>query len=184
MVRKAALPIPTKASKARVHEFAEHVASEVGFTPGAPLEPIVAKLGGTIVFGGTPHAASGVQESISVKASGDFVIYLPTTTSPQRDRFTIAHELGHLFLHFPMVQKSAPNTGMAATRWVDPDDKEQQRAEWEANWFAAGFLMPEAPFKMRWASRDAAFTRTMSLAAFFDVSEQAIEVRAKSPGLT
>jgi Zn-dependent peptidase ImmA (M78 family) len=74
---------------------------------------------------------------------------------------------------------------MIATRWVDEGNAEQQRAEWEANWFAAGFLMPETVFRAQWhASGNVFLPRTMRMAKFFDLSESAIEIRAKSLALT
>jgi hypothetical protein len=48
MSTKAERPIPTNAAKARVHRFAEDVASQLQFMPGNELEPLVAKLGGQI----------------------------------------------------------------------------------------------------------------------------------------
>jgi hypothetical protein len=39
-------------------------------------------------------------ESSRVTADGSFQIFLPNYTSRKRDRFTVAHEIGHFFLHF------------------------------------------------------------------------------------
>ena len=60
---------------------------------------------------------------------------------------------------------------MRATRWVDENDKIQQRAEWEANWFAAGLLMPESEFRVT-MNNGASYN-----AAKFNVSKRAAEVR-------
>ncbi len=50
-----------------------------------------------------------------------------------RDRFTLSHEIGHLILH----------TGIALARGPDPSDhKPYEDSEWQANTFAAEFLMP------------------------------------------
>jgi Zn-dependent peptidase ImmA (M78 family) len=98
-------------------------------------------------------------------------------TSAQRDRFTIAHELGHFFLHFPKVQSAHPDDGMKAYRWVESSDTTNQRCEWEANWFAASFLMPETLFRKLYVNDIA------HCAAAFDVSEKACKVRASSLGL-
>jgi Zn-dependent peptidase ImmA (M78 family) len=78
-----------------------------------------------------------------------------------------------------MVQRESPGAGMVATRWVDASDPDQQRAEWEANWFAAAFLMPSDAFRRTFdVYKDVART-----AAAFGVSEQAAEIRARSIGL-
>lgn len=177
-------PIPTNVVKTRIHSLAERAAAALNLRAGDALEPVVARLGGRIVY----HSPSQLQndakapESIVVRSSRDFTLYLPTTTSLVRDRFTIAHELGHFFLHWPMVQRKCPGSVMVATRWVDASDTAQQRAEWEANWFAAAFLMPEVTFRSSWVA-SAPGDRVTSIAAAFGVSDQAAQIRAQTLGL-
>jgi predicted transcriptional regulator len=173
-------PIATNAAKSLIHRFAEEVAKHVGLNPGDPLQSVVERLGGRISYHSPFVPQGSAPPSIEVESPHKFVIHIPSTTSPQRDRFTIAHELGHLFLHYPMVQKEHPGQPMIATRWVDQSDFSQQRAEWEANWFAAGFLMPEAEFRDAFRAHG---DRLVPVATLFDVSEQAANVRAKSLGL-
>lgn len=50
-----------------------------------------------------------------------------------KDRFTIAHELGHLFLHA---------NGVALARTSNEDLKPYEDTEWQADQFAAELLMP------------------------------------------
>lgn len=95
-------------------------------------------------------------------------------TSSERDRFTIAHELGHYFLHFPLVRKKFPGASMVATRWVDETDTDQRRAEWEANWFAAAFLMPNDLFK---ADADLSSNDIQYLSLKYGVSMHAAQIR-------
>lgn len=173
-------PIPTNASKASVHDFAERVAKSLSFGAGDPVEPLVARLGGRLVFRDPIGFESSLPESIRVQPDRTFTIYLPTMTSLVRDRFTVAHELGHYFLHYPLVRERDPTASMVATRWVDMSDPVQQRAEWEANWFAAGFLMPADQFKAVHAKFDG---EVYNLASHFVVSTQAAEIRAKTLGL-
>jgi hypothetical protein len=169
-------PMPTNASKISVSRFAEHIAKDLKFNPGDPIEPVVSALGGAISF--KNPVGSEKPDSIRVQPDGTYQIFLSTMTSQKRDRFTIAHELGHFFLHFPLVQKANPGAGMRATRWVDDSDPIQQRCEWEANWFAASFIMPEREFRDSY--RIGGIT---SVAEDFDVSGSAAEVRARSLGL-
>lgn len=168
-------PLPTRASKKAVSDFAEEVAVQVNYEPGMPIEGLVADLNGGITY---RNAVGDRPESIQVEPDRQFQIFLPTMTSMARDRFTIAHELGHVFLHFPIVQSAYPGSGMVAYRWVEDMDADLQRCEWEANWFAAAFTMPEKRF--REASNMAGVS---GAAAYFGVSEQAARVRAKSLGL-
>jgi Zn-dependent peptidase ImmA (M78 family) len=167
-------PIPTNASKKAVHDFAELAAKKLGYAPGAPIEDVVDRLGGEICY--HDILENGVPDSIKVEDFGNFSIFLSSLTSPQRDRFTVAHELGHYLLHFPRVRKVEPESGMVATRWVDEAVDSLVRAEWEANWFAAGFLMPETEFLKK--SRSGASLD--EVASYFGVSKAAAEVRAKN----
>lgn len=175
-----ASPVPTSASKAKISVFAEGLAARLGFQPGDALEPIVAMLGGQIVYHNPVTQSGRPPESIRIYAPRRFVIYIPSTTSMERDRFTVAHELGHFFLHYPMVNRTQPDVCMVATRWVDETDAEQQRAEWEANWFAAAFLMPSVAFAREFAEKG---RNLDSVASRFCVSMAAARVRAKNLGL-
>lgn len=167
-------PIPTHYSKSSISKFSESLAREFEFEIGDALEPLVEELGGTILYG---H--SSIEEvdggSIFARDFDDFEIILSEYTSPARDRFTIAHELGHLFLHLQRVKDKDSSAGMRATRWVDNKDQNQQRAEWEANWFAAAFLMPEKEFMSTIEQHDVVFA-----AAKFNVSQSAANVRLSS----
>lgn len=166
-------PIPTRASKANVWAFAEEIAHNLGFEPGNPIEPIVAEIGGRISYDNPID--EDIPETIRVEPSSQFEIFLPALTSATRDRFTIAHELGHLFLHFPLVQEAHPGKGMRATRWVDATDPDLERCEWEANWFAASFVMPAVAFEDAYKNLD-----ITDVASIFGVSQKAVEIRAKS----
>ena len=77
--------------------------------------------------------------SLLVHDITDFTIILPSFTSRLRDRFTIGHELGHYFLHSSQGQRP-----ILASRYGSG------RLEWEANWFSAGFLMPEEKVSKLW----------------------------------
>jgi len=176
-------PIPTLASKKPISTFAEHVASELGFCPGDVLEPLVTRLGGKMSYFFGQGVGNEPPPAIVAREMRDFTIFIPTNTSQIRDRFTIAHELGHLFLHLPMVQKRHPGASMRATRWVDPTDPDQQRAEVEANWFAASFLMPGEAFRNDWDSLPTS-GRLETIARRFAVSSLAAQYRANALGLS
>jgi Zn-dependent peptidase ImmA (M78 family) len=171
-------PLPTGLFKTDVWALAEEAAERLGFQIGDPLEPIVEALGGTIVFKDPVTLEGRLPESIVVRSRKDFTIFLASITSSKRDRFTIAHELGHLFLHYPIALKSHPGLPMVATRWVGEGDAVHQRSEWEANWFAAAFLMPSEKFVLYYEDHAPA-----QCAKKFDVSLPAVENRAKSLGL-
>lgn len=182
MSQTSKLPVPARTLKQRVFKFAEGFAQALAFRVGDPLEPLVARLGGSISYKESSRLLGGIPESISVRSSNDFTIFLPLNTSRERDRFTIAHELGHLFLHYPLVQRQyGTHVSMFATRWVDTSNPDLQRTEWEANWFAAAFLMPESEFR-RAVQVD--MSSIANVANQFGVTEKAIEVRARALGLS
>jgi len=169
-------PIPTKASKRNVALFAEELAEELGYDPEGPIENVVSQSGGAIQY---RNAVGTRPESIKVQPDESFKIFLSTLTSMSRDKFTIAHELGHFFLHFPIVRAEFPGDGMRAFRWLDDDAPEDlKRCEWEANWFAAAFVMPETTF--RELHREGGLA---NVANRLGVSMKAAEVRAKSLAL-
>lgn len=170
-------PVGIWATKPTIENFAREVADLLKFSPGDSIEELVAKTGGKLVYG---SSGDGDEESGSIIAESlrKYTIYLSKNTSRQRDRFTIAHELGHLFLHFPKIIKNNKDAIMRATRRVNLHDKEKERAEWEANWFAAEFLMPESIFREKYDKGSISHVQQA-----FDVSESAAKVRAKSLGL-
>lgn len=171
-------PKPTNWPKMSVDGFAAKIAGMLELKPGADLQPTVESLGGEIVYGWqTLDEYDG--GSIVVRAKDDFTIYLSELTSPKRDRFTIAHELGHLILHYmPLVEQHGEDIVMRATREKRAGDPVHERAEWEANWFAAGFLMPREIFTTK-----AGELREGQLATYFNVSPSAIAIRKKTLGL-
>ncbi|TPM54376.1 ImmA/IrrE family metallo-endopeptidase [Mesorhizobium sp. B2-2-4] len=89
-----------------------------------------------------------------------------------RGRWTAAHELGHLVLH-----KSAVPLDRAPTRYSKMKElPAYASAEWQANAFAAAFLMPETLI------RD--FTDISEIMTFFAVSRTAAENRLKNLGIS
>lgn len=158
---------PCNVRKDAIEAFAAKFAEAIGYEAGDDLDQIVKNLGGRIVlqsFG----AARESEASIRVHEKGKFDIFLPAHTTFERDRFSIAHELGHYVLHYPLK-----NRPMEAWRFGS------NRVEWEANWFAAGFLMPEKEFRKK-------FDETGSpvfLARHFKVSVSAVQARMKALAL-
>lgn len=125
----------------------------------ADLDYLLNRLGGVVEV----HDSN---ESLKVRGKGDFTVYIPSTTSPRRDRFTIAHEIAHYFLHYRYPKLSGEQAYWRGGRSV---------AETEANVFAASLLMPEDSFTEAYSALDGDLWR---LASRFEVSPAAAEVRA------
>jgi Zn-dependent peptidase ImmA (M78 family)/DNA-binding XRE family transcriptional regulator len=92
------------------------------------------------------------------------IILLNTRKSPERGRFDAAHELGHLVMH---------------ADWDLPRARER---EWEANRFAASFLMPEEDV-LAARLRNANLDRIMSAKRRWGVAAIALTHRLHDLGL-
>lgn len=167
-----ASPEPCNLGKMGVGHVAESVARQLNYDIGSDLESLVARLGGEIRYQDIWELDSSESGSIEIYGDDKFVITLAAHTSRARDRFTIAHELGHFYLHYrlPRVNGRAIDR-LRAARYGG------NQAEIEANWFAASFLMPEAKFREEYRAMGGDLTL---LAAKFGVSTAAAGVRAKS----
>lgn len=166
-------PTPTRATKARIFQFAEEQRKLTKIKNGFDLAELVKRNKGTISYIG--FLDEDQTDAIVVEPDRSFRIRLSSHTGALRDNFTIAHELGHLVLHWPLVRKKHPGSGMRATRRVDDRNEDLRRCEWEANWFASAFLMPRKDFQEAYADGTAAEK--------FGVTPSAVEVRAKSLGI-
>lgn len=167
---------PCWLTKPQIHNIAESIADRLEFEPGDDLNDLVSTLGGKVKVQATLLQDPEHTGSLYVNGLNDFEIIVPSHTSLLRDRFTVAHELGHYFLHyvFPkQLGKPIPEKVMALRRGTN-------RIEWEANWFAAAFLMPAAEFK---SAHIKAGGDIAAVAKEFDVSTRAASVRAEDLGL-
>lgn len=166
-------PEATNLPKRDIWKVAEQFASKVGFRPGMEVEPVIAALNGTIVYQAWDEWVKSEDGSIEVHA-GDpdrtFTIYLSNFTGPLRNRFTVAHELGHFVLHAAEGQRPirAARSGSSLS-------------EREANNFAAAFLMPEPAFREAWAQTKG---NLYTVAAKFLVSPAAADVRKQQLNLS
>lgn len=87
-----------------------------------------------------------------------------------RQRFTIAHELGHFFLH------SDKEHDVFYRKQTFNLNDQNPSEEIEANKFAAALLMPEDQVRLFWRGDKSFF----ELARLFDVSELAFQYRLKN----
>src|SRR4051812_8147750 len=118
---------PCNASKPEIERVAESIAKKLGHKPGEDLAPVVKHLGGQIGYKDFWAEANAQSGSVEIRGKDDFTIYLATDTTPERDRFTVAHELGHYILHYLLkIRQGKPIGPVCAERFAsDP-------AEWEA----------------------------------------------------
>lgn len=139
---------------------------------------IADRLGAAVVFEDLDDDVSG----FLLREKGVSTIAINKQHHPNRQRFTMAHECGHLFLHADKGDRL----------WLDKtlffrdgsSSSGDQFAEIEANQFAAGLLMPEELILgMLGKERLISEIDVVRLAMRFEVSERAMTVRLISLGL-
>ena len=152
-------------------------------SPPVPVEEIARKLGASIAF---EHFGADVS-GLLVRDARAIVIGVNAAHPKKRQRFTIAHEIGHLRLHqgrpmFVDREVRVDRRDRTASRGVDTE-------EIAANRFAAELLMPEEMVFAAVAQvslpqeRGGSAAIIARLAEKFDVSEQAMEYRLANLGL-
>lgn len=72
----------------------------------------------------------------ALKRDGDYIIFTNSSIRLSRETFTLAHEIGHIVLHFEKYSSFIDDN---RTLYVLCSDEKEQ----EANYFAACLLMPE-----------------------------------------
>lgn len=102
-------------------------------------------------------------------SNGDWIIGVNSLHHPNRRRFTIAHELGHYFLH--------RHIGNFEDRALFRRERQSNPQEWEANDFAASLLMPSSDFRMALANTNGDLE---AVARQFGVSKLATSFRQES----
>lgn len=148
----------------------------------------VEKLAEALGFQIARHRFDGPESGFALRDGRRSIIGVNIQTSRRRQRFTIAHELGHLLMH-----EGRPLTVDQAVLRIDLRNEVSSMAtdlqEIEANIFAAALLMPEetvlhhATILMQSSaeiSRDDLITK---LARTFDVSIEAMGYRLISLGI-
>ncbi len=169
----------------KVEAAAEELLRESGVQKApVPVEDIARSLGTQLVFDNFDPDLSG----ILYRGKGAVIIGVNSTHNAKRQRFTIAHELGHLRLHekqVMFVDKVVRVDRRDTTASAGVDEREI-----DANGFGAALLMPK---KMLISEIDS-ITKSPKppedaeslidlLAERFDVSYQAMKYRLANLGI-
>ena len=148
-----------------------------------PVDEIAVKLGAQLKY--EPFDANDDMSGMLFRDGDLVVLGVNSSHTKNRQRFTIAHEIGHLVLHKGdlFVDKTVRlNRDVNSSLAIDP-------REIEANGFAAELLMPEA-----WVTSEAQkyllknqkasdVALVEQLAKVFQVSNQAMEIRLSNLGI-
>jgi Zn-dependent peptidase ImmA (M78 family) len=143
--------------------------------PIRDIDAVVEKLGGRI----EECPLADAQHRLK-KQKDRFVLYVSPYWKTKERTFAIAQELGHLFLHMG-YRSSDLWARQEESGFYRADDINQ---EWQANAFAAAFLMPERQYKdivEKYTTGESVDVRMV--AASFDVSVSAAYRRGRFLGV-
>lgn len=177
---------PATAARALLRDFEErHEAVEA---PPIPVEHVAISLLGLFIdeaddLRALPGAPTDQGRLSGMLDAEEMIIWIDrgeARRSPGRRRFTIAHEIGHLVLHVPVLHEVFydPATDVQEVEEDPPasDLPELRRREREANIFASELLMPESLVNEQ--ARATGFNLP-ALADRFEVSVPAMRLRLR-----
>lgn len=146
-------------------------------TPINDIEDVVKRLGGIVIEDETLGMFSDGELRKENGELYEFSIKVPKGQQSARRNFTIAHELGHLFLHMGyMIDDELWNKsdGVVFNR------RGNSESEMQANEFAAAFLMPEEEYcKIVNKNTTGNLVSISEVANYFNVSMDAASYRGK-----
>nr|UVY01562.1 MAG: IrrE N-terminal-like domain [Bacteriophage sp.] len=158
-----------------INSLAEDVLSAYNISvPIGNIDEIVEKLGGTI------QKEAFFSDGAVEKEGNGFKIIVSPFQDEKRERFTIAHELGHLFLHMGYRTNNE--------LWEKQENNIYHRIgnsekEYQANEFAAAFLMPATEYlAVLNKVAEGNMVDTSKIAEYFNVSIEAAANRGKFLG--
>jgi len=170
-------------NRRRVELKAYQLLAECGITKAPiPVKSLASHVGATIQS--EPFKGDDLSGMV-FKHQGQIIIGINASHSNNRQRFTMAHELGHVVLH-SLDQVHVDKTFPVKLR-NERSSQAVDRHEMEANAFAAALLMPEAMLKQDLADESGWETdyndRIEQLANKYEVSHTAMSFRLANLGL-
>lgn len=165
--------------RAEIEQRAEDVIRKHGLF-SIPVDPVLIAQREGIRVHNAKFSDSGLSGLVA-KRGASVSILVNEADPPFRKRFTIAHELGHHFLHL-LADGDIVDKSIDLFRDTEPPEQPlttEARQEIQANQFAAALLMPAA--LVRTAYKETADLSV--LARRFNVSETAMGYRLTRLGL-
>ena len=153
---------------ARIHEL------EPDLPLALPIEQLCRQLDIGTIERVTTTAFEAALVMDELKAAG--TILLAAGRMPGRERYSLAHELGHFLLpsHRPTAEH-AFHCSLSDFHLLNERDRNQRlRVEAEANRFAAQVLMPPAQVRKQIGQSDASLEAIVAMSREFEVSKEAM----------
>ncbi len=162
--------------KVLVNEMADAVRNIYSINiPITNIDQVVETIGGKVIE--DPSIDGFSDGRIRKTDENSFEIAVSPFQNEERKNFTIAHELGHLFLHMGFKTNS--------DRWNSQNGIAYYRSgnselEYQSNEFAAAFLMPQNDYKQIMEKYTCGnLVNTLEIAKYFHVSIDAAANRGK-----
>lgn len=161
-----------------IESLVEIIRSELSIPcPIEDIDSLVNLLGGELVLINDPLLLDGRVYKLDNDEGCKFRIEINKDTSKNRKKFTVAHELGHLFMHMGYIFNSEvweqQKTGDCYLR------SGYSEKEYEANEFAAALLMPKAELSKYIDALEGPEVNLSEVADHFNVSALAAFNRCK-----
>jgi predicted transcriptional regulator len=128
-----------------IGQLADQIRIELGLDIPTDVRSAVDSLGGTIREMGIDDMA--YEASVRKSEDESFEIRLRDGVGIQRERFSVAHELGHLFIHMGFQTDDSKWAGIRPGESSERARYGVSESEYEANEFAAALLMPESDYR-------------------------------------
>lgn len=168
----------TETLRTKINELANTVLRcyEIS-TPITDIAKEIQKLGGTI----KEDYKLGIYDDGKIEKQDDsFAIITPANLSESSKNFTAAHELGHLFIH--MGYKIDKELWESYRNGVY-NKHDTPELEFQANEFAAAFLMPEEAYvKIMRENTNEKAVNVPKIAKYFNMAIDRASYRGKSLG--
>jgi len=164
-----------------IRQFGENIRAKLQLNVPVDVDRAVRQLGGNVRLEQTDEPEALVR-ALPPENAHKFEVVISAQVADNRRRVSIAHEIGHLFLHM----------GFLTDRWRDNTVYQDNvmfrfgysQEEAEANEFAATLLMPEEAFRTKVdALAIDGKVDLEELANFFQVSVDAARLRGRFLGL-
>lgn len=171
--------------RVRIENRANKILANHGITSlPVPVDRIAAAEGVTILRQSTDRSESG----FALSKGSTRIIGVNQTHNPKRQRFTIAHELGHILLHHSSDTALTVDHAVRINFRDDVSSLATNEQEIEANAFAAALLMPqhfvESEVLREYEAGVDPDRLARTLAKLFAVSDEAMGYRLMNLGLT
>ncbi|MDF2116382.1 ImmA/IrrE family metallo-endopeptidase [Roseiarcaceae bacterium H3SJ34-1] len=167
------------ADKAKARTAALRLIQEHGVRAApVPLDRIVRAAGVVVQYSPFDGELSGM----AFIKDGQPIIGVNSLHSSTRQRFTLAHELGHILLHRPVLEASGVHVDKGSLRRDSLSSEGVDDQEIEANNFAAELLMPEPLLAAALVGHDLDLEdeeAVQALAKKFKVSATALQFRVQ-----